>query len=190
METQSELIEHYLKMINDVELHRDGDHGWLMRKQDTMLCSTVLIFQFNHIFISGDFSPCRNGVVSCVGYGLEWFTGQLYPGYLAEKFLERKWCPLRAKHHIKWMIEQAREDEESSNSERTAVIRSLNSVIDEYHLHTTVDYDNAIEEHVMAFFGYDTEMVYPRLGYDISEVAQLSAIQQTFRKFYLALEAD
>jgi len=59
----------------------------LARPGTRMMC-VQLTFTAEGICIQGDLTPQQNGTVSCLGYGLHWFTRALGPQYLAEKFLK------------------------------------------------------------------------------------------------------
>lgn len=51
--------------------------------------STMIIFSAEGIVICGDLCPCRNGVISDYGYGIDWFSTKKSDGDLCEKFLRR-----------------------------------------------------------------------------------------------------
>ncbi|MGV3707582.1 MAG: hypothetical protein ACO1Q7_01995 [Gemmatimonas sp.] len=79
-----------------LELHVDTPtlRAYYMReKPNSRMMSTYIIFSREGIVITGDFCPGRRGVVSSLGYGLEWFAGQLSEDYLCSKFLEKEWVP-------------------------------------------------------------------------------------------------
>ena len=81
-----------------LELVEDGKttKTFLLRKYpDSAMMSTWLVFAPFGIVLGGDLRITQHGLI-IHGYGLDWFADQLYPRYLAEKCLERKWIPSQA----------------------------------------------------------------------------------------------
>lgn len=67
------------------------------------------------IIITGDLCPGDNGVMSDVGYGLEWFGTRKSECYLCEKFLRREWVPATALRALKYALEQEEQDAKDSH---------------------------------------------------------------------------
>ena len=80
--------------------------------------STQILFTPEGIVISGDLCPRpgTRGVVSDLGYGLDWFSGRLSEGYLCEKFLQTGWHRELAEEELKRMVKAIARGEYDSYS--------------------------------------------------------------------------
>lgn len=90
-----------------------GAQVYLMKPAVTMMGSTVFAFlkaPDDYIVITGDLAPCRNGVISNMGYGLGWFLRQSPSGYLCEKFLTQEFHPDLAREWLKEKVKELREE--------------------------------------------------------------------------------
>jgi len=141
------------------------------------MMSCYITFTDEGIVINGDITPTGNGVCSVTGgYGIEWFSSPKAAGYLAEKFLHKKWCPRE--------VIEILEDEDDWVQE---TIRDLDP--DRfYHLSEQVEYiidglnDNMSEYEFIASMqelGFDMDDP-PGYTYDVNEVAWLHSIQKKF----------
>ena len=84
------LENHYLKVVE----HTPNIEMYYLREPGSgRMMSTLIMFTPEGIVITGDLAPgsSGHGVVSCSGYGIDWFTGLLDSDYLASKFLDRQW---------------------------------------------------------------------------------------------------
>ena len=92
----------HLECIADTGEGRTRVRVYRIRRPGTLMGSTLLMEAAGQITIAGDLCPGRNGVVSTLGYGLDWFARQLGGSYLAEKFLSKRWVPALA---ARWVTE-------------------------------------------------------------------------------------
>lgn len=134
--------------------------------------STDLVFTVDHIAIFGDLCPGRNGVVSCVGYGLAWFSGRKSPSYLAEKFLDTGWHQDLAHRELEALV-AAEEDPERFDTED---ISDLHGLIDDYDIRGFSDW--------LTERGVESEDV-PGYGYAPQDVELLSLLNRRFSALYL-----
>lgn len=82
------LKDHVLEQVLDAEKFKAF---YLKRPGNGRMCSTMVLFTPEGIALMGDLTPEHNGTVSCYGYGLDWFVGNLSEDYLCEKFLAKGW---------------------------------------------------------------------------------------------------
>lgn len=97
----------YYDQIKDAQLEvvEQGKklQAFLLRKYpDKSMMSTMIIFAPGIIIITGDLRVTNNGIMT-IGYDLNWFRTRLDSSYLAEKFLEQKWIPERAKDYWEYV---------------------------------------------------------------------------------------
>jgi len=85
---EADLKDHVLEQVLDTEKFQSF---YMKRPGGGRVMSTLITFTPEGIVIQGDLTPGRHGNVSCLGYGLGWFRGQLSGSYLAEKFLQQGW---------------------------------------------------------------------------------------------------
>ena len=90
-------------------LNESGFCAYKMWKPGTNILSTLITFTPCGIVLQGDLTPERNGSASR-GYGEEWFSGDLYPDYLAEKFLQKRWVPEEALKKFRRYLEEVRDE--------------------------------------------------------------------------------
>jgi hypothetical protein len=90
------LTKMYTEEFKEHRLERVSEDPpiFYMHRPDSGLYHLHFCFLGGKIVIFGDamLGYLGRGVISTPGYGLDWFTGQLDPGYLAEKFIARAWC--------------------------------------------------------------------------------------------------
>lgn len=146
----------------------------------TPTMSTLLLFTPVGIALMGDLTPERNGSVSALGYGLEWFKNEMSEGYLCEKFLEKKFVPELA-------LRDLRDPDGLIRSDATPEqLEALDRIARTIH-----DYDGSLLAHELLFAGFDICDGVPGWGYHPGEAGWLCAIQRKFRELYLAsLEAE
>lgn len=81
--------------------------GYYLRPPDGgRMQSTLILFAPEGIVIMGDLCPNLHGAISCMGYGVGWFSGKLSDSYLCEKFLRQTWISELAKEGLtdrKWL---------------------------------------------------------------------------------------
>ncbi len=77
------------------------------------MMSTQILFTPEGIVISGDLCPRvgTRGVISDLGYGLNWFSGKLSNSYLCEKFFVVGWHRDLAEEELETMIKAVRRGE-------------------------------------------------------------------------------
>lgn len=103
---RKELANHELVPVTESEKIK----AYYIKKPGTRTMSTLLVFTPEGIALMGDLTPTRHGTVSCLGYGLNWFTGQLSSDYLCSKFLEEDYLPeLGRRRILEGILEQRRE---------------------------------------------------------------------------------
>ena len=92
------LKDHTLEKIADVpcegDLYKPESRIVAYRLQPpkkTRCMSTLLTFTPEGIVLQGDLTPGHHGMVSAIGYGLDWFAGPLGESYLCGKFLQETW---------------------------------------------------------------------------------------------------
>ncbi|NIN68662.1 MAG: hypothetical protein GTO63_28935 [Anaerolineae bacterium] len=91
--------------------------GFYLKDPDrTRIMSTLILFTPEGIVIHGDYRPGHHGVISCYGYGLNWFAGRLSERYLCEKFLEQGWHREVAERELQDIID----DIESGDKKKIA----------------------------------------------------------------------
>ncbi len=150
--------------------------------------STMIIFSPEGIVILGDLVPGHsngNGVVSTLGYGIGWFSGQLSPHYLAEKFLRQGWHAELAVEELKeWQKNggnQYYDDETPLSKEKQEELQELIDYLECGDIGPERYYDVMMEI-------YDNPDIFcdgaPGHGYDPSDLGWLVAIQVRFAELY------
>ncbi len=94
---------HILEQVLDTRRFK----AFKMKRPDSgRMMSTQIMFTPEGIVISGDLCPRpgTRGVVSDLGYGLDWFSGKLSENYLCEKFFVVGWHRALAEEELKVMI--------------------------------------------------------------------------------------
>lgn len=206
--------EEFYRTIKDATLEvvqntKEAKVFFLRNDPNSYMMSSSLIFAMDRIFISGDIAVSGNGVVSCAGYGIGWFSGHLEPSYLAEKFLRKKWIPEQAiecfKERGKLLNEENPDDEEFTwnflrndkdfnftATTGTAMIRFAEEHADAFESglqlydHLPAYWDRQRSKWVCPF---DCENI-PSLFHDPIEVGWLSAIQRRFAECYANLKME
>src|ERR1700744_5534707 len=95
---KSYVEEHMRESLAGHILEPHADHEkvkafYLRRPGDGRMMSCLILFTVEGIVIMGDLTPCHNGVISCLGYGLGWFADRKSEDYLCEKFLRKEFVP-------------------------------------------------------------------------------------------------
>lgn len=162
---------------------QEGDKlsAYYIRKPDTRIMSTLLVFSPEGIALMGDFTPEHHGSVSAFGYGRAWFVGELGPDYLAEKFLEKKWNSEVAVEELRDPTSYWREGREP------AVLEKLDDLAQE------VVHGLAAEAEIhdlLTDLGFDYCDGLPGWGYDPSEMVRLCAIQRKFAQLWAQREKE
>jgi hypothetical protein len=131
-----------------------------------------------HIVICGDtiISEYDHGLVSCVGYGLPWFTSQLSEDYLCEKFFRKDEFGFDdCIKDLKYALENY-EEEGDTHRKLSELIEELEDDVyeEDQHIHTV---RQAIDQHRLndALYENSLGLRYPRQG-----AAWLCGLQQRF----------
>ena len=189
IETGEELIEQYSGWYAKHEIMAIGGSadlsGWLIHVPgEGRAQSTALIDSCEGLIILGDWTPSNNNTALNARFKrLRWFLGdRMSPDYLAEKFLESKWCPLRAAHSMIDTIKQLRDEE----SGRTPLVGDLQGVLDNEGF-TPFESSESYRESFEHFFAahYDFEFWWPSWRPTFKETAHLAAFQRRFRELFL-----
>ena len=101
----------HAKLYRMSSLDAESSIYQLKLEPDSEMQSTILIFAMNRIVITGDWCPGNNGVISDIGYGLNWFAGICDPRYLASRFLRKKWIPNSFREWVVDVIKEAENEE-------------------------------------------------------------------------------
>lgn len=101
------LREHVLEQILDTEKFKAF---YIKQPGQGRMMSTLILFTPEGIVLQGDLTPSRNGNVSCLGYGLSWFSSKLGEDYLCSKFLDRVFVAEHAVSNIRYFILQERRE--------------------------------------------------------------------------------
>ena len=107
------LKSHILEQLLDTEKFKAFK---MKRPGSGRSMSTQILFTPEGIVISGDLCPRggTRGVISDLGYGLDWFSGRLSEDYLCEKFLVVGWHRALAEEELTQMIKAIRRGEYDS----------------------------------------------------------------------------
>jgi hypothetical protein len=164
-----------------LEVHVDTPQvkGWYLKIPGYgRTCSTLLLFTREGIVIMGDLCPGQNGVISCLGYGWEWFAGRLSENYLCEKFLRREFVLEKAIEDLRRaIIEGRRSGAITKEAARLALDRlaweaeGIESIAEIYH-------DAGLEDISESIHYY----------YDSASAGWLCAIQQRFRELMAGVD--
>jgi hypothetical protein len=147
--------------------------------------SVRILFTPDGIALVGDHTPERNGTVSCMGYGEDFFRVPRGEYYLAEKFLSKKWVPELCKEVLALdLAEQdakARDGVADWTDEQREEVRELLPLLGDMGREAVHDaLNDAVAGH------YDEGP--PGWDYDPREVGCLVAIQHRFAELYKAEE--
>ena len=181
---QKALADHEITKLYDTGEEAKPRHvGFKLKRPGTGAYGFELHFTGYGIFLQGDLSPVRSGGFGCRQYKtLGWFLGELSPGYMAEKFLEKGYRPELAASELEDLV-QEHEDwgiPEKSLPDLTEIVAELRSGGGDLVSASRL-YDRLHEVEL----GHLTDDGVPGWGYDPDEVAWLVAIQQCFRRTYL-----
>jgi hypothetical protein len=101
-----------------LELHTESPDGklrayYLREKEGRRLQACYIVFTVEGIVIMGDWCPgsgryANSGCISALGYGEEWFSGELSGSYLCSKFLHKSWQPEKGYDQLREQILDAR----------------------------------------------------------------------------------
>eukprot|EP00831_Metopus_contortus_P039769 TRINITY_DN31148_c0_g1_i1.p4 TRINITY_DN31148_c0_g1~~TRINITY_DN31148_c0_g1_i1.p4 ORF type:complete len:199 (+),score=35.37 TRINITY_DN31148_c0_g1_i1:1431-2027(+) len=158
-------------------LNESGFCAYKMWKPGTNILSTLITFTPCGIVLQGDITPERNGSVSCLGYGERWFSGELSPDYLAEKFLRKKWVPDEALDKFRWFLDEMKENGDATPSGR---------IVDDDLISEAFDYLGEAEnqweaiEYFAELIGSDNCLDIDWYSYDPAEQVVLCGIQKKF----------
>jgi hypothetical protein len=151
--------------------------------------SIIILFTPEGIVLAGDGEITPHGTVSSFGYGLEWFAGKLAGGYLAQKFLQKRWvsdaCAASIRDHADDLEKEDIPDDDADRvAQKVATLRELATEIE----------SNGLSEHDVyeALNDLDDACVddgIPGHTYDHWEVAQLAVVQEKFAALYPKLPA-
>jgi len=151
--------------------------------------SCLVTFTPEGIVIHGDLTPCRNGVISCYGKGINWFRGELSPCYLAEKFLEKgfhaKEAAKEMRDHQHW-IHGDPEDDLSTPLTAEDWEKEVIELCDD------LEYGDCTHQDLYEWLSdrdIDTDDI-PGWTYNPRDVKLLSAIQERFAELYNAMRAS
>ena len=165
------LAGHELTVVADTPLVK----CFRMAKPGTRVMSVVITFTPEGIVIQGDFTPERNGSVSCIGYSLAWFAGRLGGSYLCEKFLTQRYVLELAVAELRDPQSHWRED---ATPDQLAGLDECARRVADYYYGPERLYD------ALADLGYPCDEGTPGFNYDPKESAALHAIQKRFSQLY------
>jgi hypothetical protein len=158
--------------------------------------STYILFTKEGIVVMGDLCPGRNGVISNLGYGVEWFSGRLSEDYLCSKFLDqslnkegfRTWLEGRLGDEQREradVIDKREDDENRQVAKHERNIEGLKQALRDVNDDSILE---AVRESILLELG---EYQGDGQGYDYEprEAGHLCAIQQRFAALYAKLPA-
>lgn len=161
------MVKHELVPVAETEKIK----AYYLREPGTRIMSVLLLFTPEGIAIQGDFTPEHHGSVSSIGYGLDWFSGELGPGYLCEKFLTTRWVR-------ELCAERLRTDEYWRESAPADLIDGLANDIDDGE----IGYEGVYER--LDEIGIDVSDGIPGTSYEPTEAAVLVAIHRKFAELW------
>jgi hypothetical protein len=168
--------------------------AYSLRREGTRIMCVELAFLPGYIAITGDYCPGQNGVISRIGYGRAWFTGELSYDYLAGKFLTQQFVPeLAAAILIDWANADHMED---LGLAMPAARRAREALLHWARVCEGLPQGDSVESwearmgmhEALQPFGY-TDDGLPGWWYQPRDVAVLAAIQQRFAELYHAHSA-
>lgn len=168
-------VENHMNCMSRHVLTTDNDGlSYRMGRPGSNAFSVYLIFAHGRIGITGDFCPGHNGVFSDLRYSANWFASDLSGGYLASKFLEKKWQKECVIFDAKDYLEDARNLDESWR-----MAEFYKAILNEYEDELTPEKVYSLANH----YGIESEDL-PGHEYPISDIAALIAIQRKFKELY------
>jgi hypothetical protein len=171
------LLKIYTEEFQEHQLVKVVKYIYQMRRPGTNIYSVWIAFFGGRIAITGDAIIEDRGVISDLGYGLEWFVGELAPDYLGEKFLRRRWVKEKAWDWVKDELEEIRrnlDEEKSNNLERVEALQDI---------HNTRAFDEFEFWQIWGGIGNDCEDC-PSWGYDPAALAMLVTVQKRFAELH------
>jgi hypothetical protein len=180
-----------------LEVHESGENiqaFYLRRPGAGRAMSCLIVFTQEGIVILGDLTPCQNGVISYMGYGIEWFRENLAERYLCEKFLHKEFRGEKAIRNFREMVALKRLESGRRSRGHVAEIEALRtkpswyftkedardawdwSSIDPEELSPQEFSERATEIYDDVFEG--------TYSYNPGDAGWLCAIQQTFAELY------
>ena len=165
-------LEHTLELIQEGKLTA----YYLRGPEGGRMMSTLIVFTPEGIVLQGDLTPERNGSVSSMGYGLNWFAGTLSDTYLCEKFLTKRFVLELAIDQLSDPVKNYYCDVEGEDLE------ALKALAEELK---SGDHgpEWLYEELSELGQGYVDDGI-PGWGYDPNQAAWLVAIQRRFSALY------
>lgn len=140
--------------------------------------SVYIVFTVEGIVIMGDTCPCTNGVISVIGYDVNWFSARMSGSYLCEKFLNKQWVPEKGHAELRAaVLETRRYGSITKDAARDAVNRLSYISPSDLGSHEARDIYN------------DAGLVDFEIGwgYNPTDAAWLVAIQERFAATYNAM---
>ena len=177
METYTRLKDQYDRIFSkhrlDMVLNNDPFRAYMLRPPEGGRTNSVMVlFTPEGIVLSGDHAPGINGMVSNIGYGLDWFSDAKGAEYLCEKFGVEK-VVVHA-YALAFVREQILALETSGTAtyrrmqEWEDLLDSIEHEVDAHDLYSTLR-DLDVDEY------YDVAR-----GYEPNTMAKLTAIQHRF----------
>lgn len=145
---------------------------YLKDPEQGRMMSTLIVFTPEGIALMGDLVPERQATASPLGYGIDWFAGHKSSGYLAEKFLTRKWSRKAAIDWLKWYAEN---HDEADRPKIASVIQDFD---DDFGPERFVELLDDNDLHSLCDDGV------PGHTYSPLELGLLCAIQRKFSALY------
>ncbi|MBL7954403.1 MAG: hypothetical protein JNJ91_05150 [Flavobacteriales bacterium] len=180
--TREELRKMYDKVFEDHTLEKilgaePAFSGYMLRQEKGgRINSVMILFTPEGIVIAGDHAPTRTGMVSNIGYGIEWFAQEQGGEYLMEKFgQDRVFRPDMA---IAWLDEYVKEAAPKDVPDAYEIIETRKTLstgdMAEWEFIGWIS-DNLPSD---AFSGLN---IY---GYDLNATTKLEAINARFTALY------
>jgi hypothetical protein len=160
-----------------LDIIEEGEHFKLyyLHKPNTSMGSVYIAFSKRYILIFGDMTPSYNGDVSRIGYGEDWFSGELSEDYLCEKFLRKGW---HKEHAIRYLEDESCLEylfgEDCVDEKTKTIVSDIISELEDGEMDATRLYDRLTDEGIVLDEGV------PGWGYDPQESSVLHEIQKKF----------
>lgn len=191
MRIKESLMKEWDKRLEKHELVEitDQTRSFHLKEKGQWLMSTVITFTKGGIVLSGDLVPGDNGCISARPYGIDWFSSELSPDYLAEKFLRKKFIPELAASEIEdpqgYVMEYLRKKYEHKPDELVKITEQIQEILIELK-HGDMSAEGLYRSFEELNLGINIfEDGCPGFCYPPHEVAILSSIQKRFAKMYL-----
>jgi len=161
----------------------EGHEYVLEEKGRGRMGTTVILFHHEGIILTGDLKPGRRGVISDIGYGLEWFAKDFKGSgeYLCSKFLEKTWQNEVARQDV-WRLHQEAIEESKEWGDDSLMLyaskwKRMHGEWDDFWTETHV-FEHAVEIEQDAWeyhLGWD---------YNLADAGWLTSIQIQFSELY------